>query len=233
MKTTFPYLLILSLMLCLMACQNESQNEAGQSAPTLFADVYIRYLDAQGQYTASASFKQGDSLETAQPVVLGQAVLFQGEEMKGRLLPQGLTRYRIDNKKPYQPQHTFAFTTPDGDKEQIELSLPPIDSFEIIGGQASLSEGMRIFLHGEQLAEEERLVFLFTDAENKAESITLPGPQFEDTIFLHQLRLRKLAPGPHTLYLVKKNNLESTQGNLSVRGALEYYSDVQPFEVVE
>ena len=220
-------------LLFLSACQNAPAPKDKEPAGLLFADLYVRYIAPQQQYTASASFRQGDSLKTAQSISLPQPVQFESEEMNTRTLPQGLTRYRLDRKSPYQNGNTFVFTPPGSQPRPYQLQLPAIDSFEIIGGSASLSDGMKLYLHGQPLQDGERLVLLFSDAQNKAESITLPGPQFEDTIQLHPLRLRKLSPGPHTLYLVRKANRDTQLADIRLRTAAEYYSDSQPFEVVK
>jgi len=229
---SFPTGLILALFL-LSACQDAPAPEDKEPAELLFADLYVRYIAPQQQYTASAAFRQGDSLKTARSIPLPQPVQFESEEMSARTLPQGVTRYRLDRKSPYRNGNTFAFTPPGRQPRTYQLRLPAVDSFEIIGGSASLSDGMELYLHGQPLKDGERLVLLFSDAQNKAESITLPGPQFEDTIKLHPLRLRKLSPGPHTLYLVRKVSRDTQLSDLRLRTAAEYYSDSQPFEVVK
>ncbi|NBC06022.1 MAG: hypothetical protein GVY26_02405 [Bacteroidetes bacterium] len=227
-----PMCSILALLF-LNACQDAPAPKDEEPAALLFADLYVRYIAPQQQCTASASFRQGDSLKTAQPISLPQPVQFESEEMNAHALPQGLTRYRLDNTSPYQPRNTFTFSPPGGQPTSYQLQLPAVDSFDIIGGSASLSDGMKLYLHGQPLQEGERLVLLFSDAQNKAESITLPGPQFDDTIKLHPLRLRKLSPGPHTLYLVRKVSRDTQLSGIRLRAAAEYYSDSQPFEVVK
>jgi len=229
---SLPMSLILALLF-LNACQDAPSPKGEEPAELLFADLYVRYIAPQQQYTASASFRQGDSLETAKSVSLPKPVHFESEEMSARVLPQGLTRYRLDDRSPYQESNTFTFSPPGGQPTPYRLQLSPIDSFEIMGGSASLSDGMALYLHGRPLQDGERLVLLFNDAENKAESITLPGPQFDDTIKLHPLRLRKLSPGPHTVYLVRKISRDTQLANIRLRATAEYYSDSQPFEVVK
>jgi hypothetical protein len=229
-------LLLFGLILALFsfnACQEAPSTEEEAARSPLFADLYVRYIAPQQQYSASATFRQGDSLAAAATVSLREAVLFESEEMSARLLPQDITRYRIDEKSPYQSSNTFSFTLPGRKPMSYPVVLPPIDSFDVIGGSASLSEGMSLYLHGQPLRNGERLVLLFTDAADKAESLTLPGPQFDDTIKLHPLRLRKLSPGPHRLYLVRKLSRDTQLAGIRLRSAAEYYSGSQPFEVVK
>lgn len=233
MKFAISSLLLAGILSLLFACESGPSTPTDGSAPPFFADLYIRYIAPQQQYTASASFRQGDSLATANSLLLPKPVLFQAEEMKARQLPQDITRYRVDKTGAYQERSTFTYTLPDGQRTPFELALPPIDSFEVIGGKASLEKGMELYLHGTPLQEGERLVLLFTNAANEAESITLPGPQFEDTIKLHPLRLRKLSPGPHSLYLVRKVSRDTQLAKVRVRSAVEFYSGLQPFDVVK
>jgi hypothetical protein len=218
-------------LLCLGACQNEPA--ADEKPKTLFADFFVRYIEPQNEYKASASFLEGDSLGNAKSVAVSGAVHFQGKPLEGRRLPTDVVRYSTTYRRSYQATHRFKFTGPQGKAREAELLLPPIDTFEVINGRASLRDGMEVYLPDGALGDEERLVFLFSDENNKAHSITIPGPVRQDTFFLHPLRLRKLKPGPHTLYLVRKSSLQKGDQALKIRGEIEYYSDIQEFEVVE
>lgn len=226
-----PILYGFCFLLGLGACQDTAP--ADEAPKKLFADLFVRYIAPQNEYKVSASFLEGDSLANAKSVAANGTVRFQGTPLEARRLPTEAVRYSTTYRRPYQAAHRFQFPGPRGEPQEAELSLSPIEAFEVVNGQASLSKGMKVYVPGGALGAEERLVFLFSDENNQAHSITIPGPFRQDIFSLHQLRLRKLKPGPHTLYLVRKSQFSENQEELKIRGEIEYYSDTRQFRVVE
>jgi hypothetical protein len=139
----------------------------------------------------------------------------------------------MDTRAAFAKEHRFRFQAADGQPREAVLSLSPIDSFSVIGGVASLSEGMNLFIKDEKIDKGESIVLLFSDADNKATTITLTNPSVQDTFPIAGLRLRKLKPGPHRVYLVKKRQQELDLQGVQAIADIEYYTAEQAFEVTE
>ncbi len=224
----------LFLALALAACQPEEPDGKEEPQPQVFVDLFVRYIAPQARYKIIASFTEGDSLSVAKSVPAGGEVKFQNIVMQERRLPKDVVRYAAQVGIPYLTEHTFRLPASAGAQPlEVTLSMSPVDTFEIIGGKASLKDGMQVYLPDGALLQDERLVFLFSDEENQAQTITLPGPMQRDTYLLAGPRLRKLSPGPHKLYLVKKLQVERELSETqNLRANVEFYTSTQEFEVV-
>lgn len=213
------------------SCQQEDKPE--ETAPTIYANLFVRYIAPQGQLKVTAAFREGDSLSTAQPVEIPGGVTYQGQQLEARKLPGQQVRYAMDTRAAFAQEHRFSFQAADGQPQEAALSLSPIDSFSVIGGVASLSKGMNLYIKDEKIDEGESIVLLFSDADNKATTITLTNPAVRDTFPIAGLRLRKLKPGPHRVYLVKKRQQELDLPGIKAIAEIEYYTAEQTFEVTE
>lgn len=212
------------------ACQNGSDE---QPPPHLFAELFVRYLQAEKELKATATFFEGDSIRTAAPKTMPGGVAFQGSGMEARPLPGGTVRYFLQRKGDYAAEFPFSFKNDKGPKQQYALSMTPIDTFYITEDKASKSQGMSLFARGGRLQPGESLVFLFSDARNQAFSFTLDGPSQGEEYQIPPIQLEGLQPGPHQLYLVKKKKTAERKPGLSVLADLEYYTRVAELEVVE
>lgn len=222
------------LLLCtalLWSCQNEQP--PAEAPPTLFAELFVRYIAPQGSLKATATFLKGDSLGTAEPIELKQPALFQGQPMDARYLPNNYVRYSTEKRIPFKEAYTFSFEENGAEAQEVALALDPIDSFSIVGATASLSDGMQLVIPGERLEEGESIVLLFSNAQNQATTITLTNPAARDTFNIAPIRLRKLKPGPHRIYLVKKQHRIHDFDGGTAQADIEYYTREQPFTVVE
>jgi len=92
---------------------------------------------------------------------------------------------------------------------------------------------MQLVIPGERLEEGESIVLLFSNAQNQATTITLTNPADRDTFKVAPIRLRKLKPGPHRMYLVKKQHRIHDFEEGTAQADIEYYTREQPFRVVE
>lgn len=229
--TSFYFALMCLIALSVSNCQPDTQ--AAQTGPSTYANLFVRYIAPQGQLKATAAFREGDSLSTAQPVEIPGGVTYQGRQMEARQLPGQQVRYLLDTRSAFAKEHQFRFKAANGTTQEVTLQLAPIDSFSIIGGTASLSEGMELYIKDERIGEGESIVLLFSDENNKATTITLTNPALQDTFPVAAIRLRKLQPGPHRVYLVKKQHQEIDLKGAKVIADIEYYTAEQPFNVTE
>lgn len=227
------------LILCLFAALTGLQLAGCGEAPPpeapnhLFAEFFVRYLQAEGQIKAHASFFEGDSIQSAVPKAFAGGVAFQGIGMNVRNLPGGTIRYTFEERGEYADTFLFRFQDGLGQNREAALSMAPIDSFAVAGGQASRSTGMSLYASGGKLSPEERMVLFFSDADNKASTIMLSGPSAGDTYRIPAAKVETLRPGGHTLYLVKKKKTAIKGDTLSRVADIEYYTNTIDIEVVE
>lgn len=217
--------------LAVSGCQSETAPK--EITSITYANLFIRYIAPQAQLKATVAFREGDSLSTAQPVEIPGGVKYQGQQLEKRRLPGQQVRYRTDIRTAFSNPHRFQFKGADGQAHEITLELNPVDSFSVIGGSASLSEGMQLYIKNEQIETGERIVLLFSDANNKATTITLTNPTVRDTFPISGIRLRKLEPGPYNLYLVKKQHHELDLDGVKATADTEYYTAEQSFIITE
>ncbi|MCB9273707.1 MAG: hypothetical protein H6564_06675 [Lewinellaceae bacterium] len=224
-------ILILACFVALStACR---QNKEEQKGPQLFADLYVRYLQAEEELKATATFFEGDSIETASPKILTGGASFQGSGMEPRPLPGGTVRYTLQRNGDYAASFPFRFKNNNGLQQEYSLSMAPIDTFYIHGAKASKSQGMSAYADGGQLQAGESLVFLFSDAQNQAFSFTLNGPLATTEIKVPPSQLESLKPGPYQLYLVKKKRSTEVKPGLAVLANIEFYTRTVEVEVEE
>lgn len=229
--TCLQFSLLLLIGLSVSSCQSEGKPE--QPGPTTYASLFVRYIAPQGQLKVTAAFREGDSISTAQPVEMPGGVTYQGRPLQARPLPDQQVRYTLDTRAPFAKEHRFGFQAADGQPREVVLSLSPIETFGVVGGVASLSEGMKLYIKDEKIDEGESIVLLFSDADNKATTITLTNPSVQDTFPVAGIRLRKLQPGPHRVYLVKKQQQQLDLQGAKATAEIEFYTAEQSFEVTE
>lgn len=229
--TYFLFAFLCPIAFSVSGCQPDT--EPKQTGPSTYANLFVRYIAPQGQLKATAAFREGDSLATAQPAEIPGGVTYQGQQLEPRQLPGQQIRYQLDTRTAFPSEHRFGFKAADGEMREAVLQLDPIDSFAIISGTASLSRGMRVYIENERIEEGESIVLLFSDADNKATTITLTNPIVQDTFPVAAIRLRKLQPGPHRVYLVKKQHREIDLKGAKAIADIEYYTAEQPFNVTE
>jgi hypothetical protein len=229
--TYFLFAFLCLTGISLSSCQQDTGPE--QTAPSTYANLFVRYIAPQGQLKVTAAFREGDSIATAQPVEIPGGVTYQGQQMEARQLPGQQVRYLLDTRSAFAKEHQFKFKAANGTTQEVTLQLAPIDSFSIIGGTASLSNGMKLYIKDERIEDGQSIVLLFSDENNKATTITLTNPAVQDTFPIAALRLRKLQPGPHRVYLVKKQHQEIDLKGTKAIADIEYYTAEQPFNVTE
>lgn len=228
---SFVFVFLFFLSLSVSSCRQEpaSQEKSSQT----YASLFIRYIAPQSQLKVTAAFREGDSLSSARPVELPGGVQYQGQLLEKRRLPGQQVRYQVDQRSAFLSQHRFQFKGADGKAYTVPLEFDPIDSFSVVGGTASRSRGMTLYIKGEEIDEGESIVLLFSDAANKATTITLTNPGAKETFPIAGLRLQKLQPGPYQVYLVKKSHREITQDGLQAVADIEYYTAEKAFLLTE
>ncbi len=223
----FIYFLLFTVALTFSACQPDSKPGKKLKKATMFADFYVRYLQPERELKAEAFFMEGKEYDKAKPSRMSD-VIFQGKLMNERHIPQRGTRYRTERVLPYELPIEFHY----GEDGHFELYMSPIEEF-IVKGDISKSAGMTLVLKGEKLQQNESIVLLFSGAESKATSVTIPGPTEGIEIPVTSDQLKDLQIGPAQFYLVKKQDFKLEKPGHSIQGLTEYYTKSIDVEVIE
>lgn len=219
-------------VLAFVACQREKTNSNTADTTTNkhhFTQLYVRYLEPEQQIKATASFYEGDSFDTARPLLMSDGVRFQGYPMVVNDLPR-TKRYLYNGVGDY-PNGGFTFQFKDwtGNEKRYVLQLDPIQDFSL----QSTPAGMRLVLEGAPLKPDETLVLLFTDEKNQTYSAEAQVPADSREIPLPSDLMAQLPKGKEMLYLVKKKTIQTTEGNTEVTAAIEYYSKLKEVPLVK
>ena len=234
MLNTMSYfqLLFLSLtILFLNACQStDSKNKTTEKS--LFINYEVRYLEQEKEMRALAYFKEGDTLTNAKPKAFSN-VSFQNSAMDQQNLGERGFRYALNRKGPYSANLDFGYHNDEGMPVKYDLSMPEVGTFSIKEGQIQKSKGATIAWSGEPLDASQSLVFMFTDQNNKAYSISIKGPTKSSEFFIIPNDLSKLTNGEGQLYLVKKQVKRSKEQNRSILSVVEFYTSTIDIKTVE
>jgi hypothetical protein len=225
----WTFLISLAVWGLLGSCANPTAVQ--EQGPKIFEQYYIRYLQAERQLKAQATFFEGDSLLSATPKTFFGGVSFLGSGMKPRTLPGNTIRYTTTrNRLAYPERFRFGYKNDAGDLVDYKLELKPIDNF-FLKDSIRLGQAATIVVNGGALDQNETLVFLFNDQEQKATSITVEGPTTEIEYLLPAEQLQQLAVGTGELYLVKKQVTRDSIDNRRMESTLEFYSASKEFTV--
>lgn len=224
MKLT-AFTFVAAVVLLAGACTEEP---AKDKPAHRYADLYVRYLEGENQLKATAIFLEGDTISTARSIALEKGIQFQGEPMKARTLPGGTVRYIVEKRAPKLDTYYFSFA----EQPSMPVPMPVVDSFSIVGEQASLAKGIELYIKP-LLSAAESMVLFISDANNQATTITLEGPITSQPIRVPAKDIQKLQPGPHELYIIRKKELTKQGEALSTLVNLEYYTLPVEFEVTE
>ncbi|HMN91337.1 MAG TPA: hypothetical protein PKD70_14750 [Saprospiraceae bacterium] len=217
------------LVVFAVACRNDSYNK---STEQLFADFSVRYLEGEKQIRALASFMQGDSLPTARNFAPQGGVSFQGLPMEQREFPKGGVRYTYKGTANYAPNFLFTFKDAKGNIQQQGLTMSPIRNFSV-RGIASRAKGITLELDAEPIADDESLLLLFTDEQNRSASILLPGPFPTGSILVPKSYLQGVFPGKNQFYIVRRRTLPNRRIGLDVKSNVEFYSKTISVDIVD
>lgn len=224
----FPFFGLIFILALLSSCRNPAEES---DTPHRIADYFVRYLAAEQQLKAYASFYEGDSLRAATPVRAAGEVTFQGLDMEKRELGEQGIRYTITRTSEYsQP---FRFTHPDDSGRRTEriFEMAPLEDFSF-DGDISLRQGATLLVKGAPLKNSESLVLLLTDPTDRAYSITLPGPNPENRFFISPEQLSGIPAGFNQLYIVKKKSEARESPDLTLLIGIEYYSETKQVEIL-
>lgn len=211
------YFWILAPLLLSAACQSDSASRL-----SLYANCYVRYMEDNAQIRAEASFYQGDSLETAQPLWLEGGVSFLGSGMETRDVEGKLFRYQYQNAGEFPEKASFSYAWNGRDQSfSLAMAAPAPASWP---DTLSRQKGYSLPAPGPNLSADERLILIFTDAANQTTSLEWQGPLPAEGWPLPADKLAALAPGPCQIDLVKKKIKKFSEKPAEVYFTLEFYA---------
>lgn len=216
--TVVFYLMLLGALL--FSCKREVAST--NNTNSYLADLHVRYLEKEKNLKATASFfQQTDTVGQLLPWRPEGSVLFQSSSMEEKNIQNGLYRYIAESSGlSFEPPFQFSFSK---GREKAVLTIKPIGALSS-ENPVSKQKGLRINVEGGQLLDRESMVFLFSDANNKAYSSTIEGPQQENSFWLSPEAIKDWPTGEGQLYLVKKQYQIKTAGNWTYQTQIEYYS---------
>ena len=215
-----------------LSCLSCNQDTALVESTQLFEEYYVRFLQAEKELKAHASFFEGDSIQNAKPKIFFGGVAFQGGGMQMRNLPKGVVRYSSTlEKADFISPFKFRYKNDLGETIIEKIEMQGIDDF-FIKGDISQSQGMTLSLNTE-LSDKESLVLLFSDEQNRAASIQIDGPSELLEHVINKEQTQRLQVGKGMLYLVKKQVNYREEKNRQISSTIEFYSKTIEIEVKE
>lgn len=217
----------------LLACGCK-EAASGQEKPKekLYIDFFVRFLADESQLKAQATFSEGISPDEAKPKHIEGGVAFQNSGMIERNIQSKIIRYESIREGEYADDFPFQFKDDEGNQRAYNLKMSPIEAF-FLKGEISRSKGMTIVVNGGLIKANEQLVFFFSDEDNKAYSITLSGPAKTIEFVFESAQTAPLHLGPGKLYLVKRQDNQQENDEISLVSSIEYYTKAIDIEVVE
>ncbi|RMF04829.1 MAG: hypothetical protein D6772_00045 [Bacteroidetes bacterium] len=211
------------------SCQPDGTTE--EVGVTHYAYLDVRYLAPEQSLRGQAIFTQGDSVLSAQPLVVPGGASFMGSGMKKKNLYDDRIRYETTLKTAYVDSLRFRYRAQEDEPwQETSLSMSPVRGFRVVS--ASKQNGISVAVDA-SVDLTERLVLLFTDPNGEARTVVRLGPLSDKTIFIPADGLDNYLAGPYSLYIVKIKEGEFTQGKWLVNEHLEYYTAAQSFTLAE
>jgi hypothetical protein len=228
----YIYVIVFAQVFLLLGACRPNQKTNQVKAKPLFINYEVRYLEQEKELRALAYFKEGDSLKSAISKEFSNAT-FQSSAMEKQNLGDRGSRYILNRKGAFSSNLDFSYKNDEGVPINYDLSMPEVGEFSIKEGNIYKNKGVTISWKGEPLDQSQSLVFMFTDKDNKASSISANGPTQLSEVMIPSKGLTKLALGEGQLYLVKKQVLKTTDQNQTILSVVEYYTSPIDIKVVE
>jgi len=227
--TVIIYVMLLPALL--FTCKRKAPDP--EVTKNYVADLHIRYLEAERTLKATASFFERQDEEKLKAWQPKEKVLFQASSMNERNIQQNTFRYLTESfDLSFMPPYQFSFVDGQGKSQQVKLNMEAFGAFSL-EGVCSKQEGIKIKIERGQLEKQESLVFLFSDAENKAYSHSISGPYDENTFFLPPQVISAWPVGEGQLYIVKKQVKTIIIDNWTFLTQLELYGNTSKIEILE
>lgn len=233
-SSNFLHYLLLFLGSCflLLGCQGEQAT----TSKTIYANYYIRHSEQERTVRAEASFQEGDSIHNKVSKQF-TSVLFGGKEMSFNQMNPKRPFYLFDGESSGAAEISFRFIDDNGHQQEDIVSISGITSFTI-SNPIIPSKEAQLSWDGTPLGQQESIIMLFTDENNRTTSTIMNGPSQTTQLNIPAIKIKGLHPGKSRLYLVRKNRIastpeEKTPTKRQVKTVTEFYTKTINVEVTE
>jgi len=225
------YIIPFFALFLFFACKADKKTNTKEDS-FISSSYYLRYIEEDKALKTEATFRQGDSLETAVAKTY-TGVFFNDQEMAFKKLSDANQRYILNTSGDFPSENlTFSFINDNGNKETQSFSFSPMKNLAI-RGSVSKSKGTTLTWGGKALSDQESVICLFSDEKNRTTNTVLKGPTDGAQINIPAEKLSALTIGAGKLYLVRKNRIRKDEGRRSSFAVLEYYTAAIGIEVSE
>ncbi len=225
------YIIPFFALFLFFACKAD-QKPSSPKVSFISSSYYLRYLEEEKELKTEATFRQGDSLENAAAKIYS-GVFFNNKEMAFKKLSDANQRYVLNTTGDFPSKNlVFSFINDKGQKESQSFSFSSMKNLAT-KGLVSKSKGVTLTWEGEALTDQESVICLFSDGNNRTTNTVLKGPTEGAQINIPSEKLSALTAGEGKLYLVRKNRVRKDETNRSSFAVLEYYTAPIDIEVSE
>lgn len=238
MSIPFSSYLSLASIICLLAiCSSCTQPERLEKTTPVTAKAEIRYLADLRELSADLRLFRGDSLATSEPYTPPTgSVAFLGSAMEPKSLA-GFTRWRSRMRTDFPEKLRFTFpidSLKPLDKSTINLEFEKIVA-DSIPTTINKKQRQHFYTGNKRLQLGESIVVFFEpeDRTAKARRVIVAGPSSSNYISIPTEAMTNIAPGNHSVYLVKQSISRDTIPGLVSAVTFQYHTRTQPVRVVE
>jgi hypothetical protein len=181
---------------------------------------YIRYDEAAKSVKAEASLQDVDKKIS---IEIPGGIRYQGTEMT--LTPVYGMTYHHEYSAAFLAEHVFEWRDKKNVKQLFSMNLDPVPEFDLGGKNISVAKGTALVWEGTPLGKGETMVLMW---ENTTAGLTVPmevsTSSGRPVIDIPAAKMKDIAPGDWTLYLVRKKLTKTMVADIPVNGILEYYT---------
>ncbi len=229
-KKTSNFLIAFILLLSFSFSCESLQKESKQ-IKKMQVDFYIRYLQSDKQVKAEISFSEMDSIKKIVPKRMDE-VLFQGNALDGAKVSNQY-RYQTMKTNDFAELYTFAYRLNGQEIQEQQIPMQSITDFVVKKNKISKAAGTTITFETTLLKENEGLVVLISDENNKTSTIEIETFPADFMVKILPEQITNLALGTGTVYVVRKQLVEMDQPAAHLKGRTEYYTKVRELEIIE
>jgi hypothetical protein len=213
LRLAMPFAFIVFLLACGAPTPPESRT----------ARCYARFDAGTGEQTAEFGLFKNARDTSEQAVEMPGGIFYQGVSMLLRKIP--VPAYRRSYKTAFSPEQRFSWNDAFGENAAFDLAMTKIDSFWFDKTVLSKNAPATLYWSGGGLEKGETLVLFWENAVSGQNTpIELYADGAPTSILLPAAKIKELAPGDWSLYLVRKKLTRGSAGGMPITGVTEYYT---------